>query len=226
MRNYDTGGTFNTCVTYLGVVMGAAKKVNNAKNDAASLKPRKRSSKSNITEAAIRLFESEGAQNVSMEDIAIGAGVSRKTLYRVFNDRLDLIERILNIRFTDLSSKMRKKMSTITDIEEALVECSAYAVTIGLRDKLIRNIVEHETDHRLDQFLMAGNEGILQGLGEIWFPVLDTGREEGRVRDNLSNRRIIEIIVGMHAFLLMRDDYGRKERRAFLQDVLVPAILK
>lgn len=196
------------------------------RNTATMSRPRKRSSKANITEAAIRLFETEGVQRISMEDIAAGAGISRKTLYRVFDDRQELVERILNIRFADLSGKIHKKMSTMKSLEQALVEGSAYSVSTGLRDELISSIVEHETNHRLDQFLLAGNEGILRGLGEIWFPIIEKGRKDGRVRDQLSNERIIEIIIGMQTFLLMRDDYGRKERKAFLEDVLVPTILK
>ena len=39
------------------------------------------------------------------------------------------------------------------------------------------------------------------------------------------DERILELIMGVHGFLLMRDDYGRNEQRAFLVDFMVPALL-
>lgn len=45
---------------------------------------RHRTTKFEITEAGLRLFEAQGYDTVTMEDIAEAAGVSRRTLYRHF----------------------------------------------------------------------------------------------------------------------------------------------
>lgn len=195
------------------------------KTGSSTRKKRGRSSRRNIIEAAIRLFESRGTAKVSMEDIATEAGISRKTLYRTFEDRSALIEMILQLRFAALSGKTHKKISSYTGVEQALVDGSLYSVSAGRRDKLFQDIVEHETNHRIDQFLLRGNEAIREGMAEIWYPVIARGRQEGLVREDLTNERIVELIISMHAFLQMRDDYGRKEQRAFLEDFLVPAVL-
>lgn len=170
-------------------------------------------------------MEERGAPKISMADIAKEAGISRKTLYRIFEDRPSLIEQILRLRLTDLARKVRKKFATFTDLEEAIVEGSLYGISAARRDKLIKNIVIEETDHRLDQFMFGGNEAIRSELMEIWAPLMEMGRRKKQLRKSLSNERILELLMGVHAFLLMRDDYGRNEQRAFLVDFMVPALL-
>ena len=188
-------------------------------------KSRGSTSKQAIVEASIALMELHGSKKLSMGDIAAEAGISRKTLYRVFEDRASLIEQILRLRLAVIAAKVRKKFSTFTDLEQALVEGSLYCVAAARRDKLISNIVQEETDHRLDQFLLMGNAGIRSDLMEIWAPLMEIGRNNKQLRGGLSNERMLELIIGVHGFLLMRDDYGRKEQRAFLVDFMVPALL-
>lgn len=193
--------------------------------DRSQIKRGGKSSKQAIVEAAIRLMEERGAQKISMADIATEAGISRKTLYRVFEDRPSLIEQILRLRLTDLAIKVRRKFAGFTDLEEAIVEGSLFGISAARRDKLINNIVIEETDHRLDQFLLGANEGVRKELMEIWEPLMEMGRSKKQLRKELSNERMLELLMGVHGFLLMRDDYGRKEQRAFLVDFMVPALL-
>lgn len=188
-------------------------------NGSGGEEPRQR-----VIEAAIRCFEQFGAQRTSMADIAEAAGMSRKTLYRVFEDRPTLIEHVLLRRMQDQSAKIRRRLSREQEFRGAIVEGSIVSIASARADRMLSEIVQNETTHRLDQFLLRGNREILQGMSQIWVPVIEKGRAQGQVREDLSNERIVEIIMSMHALLFMRDDYGPARQRAFLEDVLVPAI--
>jgi AcrR family transcriptional regulator len=177
-----------------------------------------------IVEAAEECFIQNGTQRTSMSDIAAAAGVSRKTLYRQFEDRPALIEALLIRRIYQVGDKLRKGFSSFSDFEEALVEGSILSVTAGRKDQLINEVVQKESNHRIEQFLFRGNQQIQDDMRETWFPVIELGRRKGSVRPDLTDERIIEIIINIHALLLMRDDYGPAKQREFLQDVLVPAI--
>ncbi len=181
-------------------------------------------SKQQIIEAAAKCFERYGPQRTSMDDIAEAAGISRKTLYRVFNDRPKLIQAILQSRWAKIANKIQNRIARATCFEEALLEGSVTAVSAAQSDKLTNDIIHKATDHNLEQFLLRGNERVYKGNQDIWLTAIEGGRQEGVVKQNLSDDRIIEIIASMHALLVMRDDSPAKQRE-FLKDVLLPAIL-
>jgi len=187
---------------------------------------RRTDTRARIVDAAVECFDQNGSQRTSMSDIAKAAGVSRKTLYRVFEDRPALIEALLIRRINLLGSEVRDRLSSFTDFEEALVEGSVLSIAVGRDDKLINDVVQKESNHRIEQFLFRGNQQIKDDMHATWFPVIELGRRAGSVRPDLTDARIIEIIISIHALLLMRDDYGPAEQREFLRDVLVPSITR
>ena len=181
-------------------------------------------SKQVIIVAAAKCFERYGPQRTSMDDIAEAAGISRKTLYRVFEDRPKLIQAILQWRWATIAKKLQRRIAKSTCLAEALLEGSVTAVSAALNDKLVNDIIHKTTDHTLEQFLLRGNERIYEANQDIWLAAIEAGRKEGVVKQNLSDDRIIEIIASIHALLLMREDSPARQRE-FLKDVLLPAIL-
>lgn len=181
-------------------------------------------SKQIIVDAAISCFEQYGPHRTSMDDIAEAAGISRKTLYRVFDDRPKLIQEILQSRWRKIAKRTRSRIAKATSFEEALLEGSVTAVSAARNDKLTNEIIHKATDHTLEQFLIQGNERTFKGVQDIWLTAIDEGRKEGVVKPHLSDDRILEIIISIHALLLIRDD-GPAKQRTLLRDILLPAIM-
>lgn len=182
--------------------------------------------KDKIIGAALECFGQYGPQRTSMADIAEATGISRKTLYRHFEDRTALIEQVLLHRMRVFATKIEEQVATYTDFKKALVSGSIAAVATAREDTLFNEIVQRATSHRVEQFLFGfgRRDEIIRATHRIWDSAIAMGREQGAVRQDLSNERIVELIIGIQALLLMRDDYGPTEQRTFLQDVLVPAI--
>lgn len=181
-------------------------------------------SKQIIVDAAAECFQQYGPQRTSMDDIAEAAGISRKTLYRVFDDRPKLVQAVLLSRWAVIAKKLKQRIAKASSFEEALLEGSLVAVNAARNDKLAKDIIHNATDHTLEQFLLRGNDRIYKANQEIWQTTIDKGRQEGVVKSSLSDDRIIEIIASLHSLLLMRDE-GPAKQREFLKDVLLPAIL-
>lgn len=177
-----------------------------------------------VCEAAVRCFERYGPQRTSMADIAEEAGISRKTLYRIFDDRPALIEYILQQRMRALGGKLRKKLSRLKDFEKALVDGSVYSMRISREDKLFNEIIKRDTNHRIELFLFGPRDEIKAEIIELWSGVIQKGRDQGLVRPELSDERVVELLANVHALLLIRDDYNEKEQRAFLNDFLLPSL--
>ena len=181
-------------------------------------------SKQIIVDAAAKCFEQYGPQRTSMDDIAEAAGISRKTLYRVFDDRPKLVQAVLLSRWAIIAKKLQSRIAKAKSFEEALLEGSVVAVAGIQKDKLANDIVHKATDHTLEQFMLHGNEQVRQANQHIWQDAIDEGRKAGAIKKSLSDDRIIEIIASIHSLMVMRDDSPAKQRE-FLKDVLLPAIL-
>ena len=179
-----------------------------------------------IVDAAIRCFERFGPQRTSMNDIADEAGISRRTLYRQFDNRPALVAEILDRRLSELHASVLAHLATYNDIEEALVEGSLFSVEAGEGDDLVSEIVRHEHAGTPERFLLRVNESIAARVLESWSSVLDRGRADGRVRGDLSDERIVELVMTVQTVALLRDDLGRDGRRALFRDLLVGAVLR
>ncbi len=181
-------------------------------------------SKQVVREAALSCFRQYGVHRTSMADIADAADISRKTLYRVFEDRTALIEHLIAHRMADLGTSIRKKVRGFKDFEQALIEGPIATVRLGQEDTLLVEIILAATNHRIEQFLLRGNPQIISHMNETWFPVIEAGRKQGIVSKALSNERIVEIIMHMQLLLWMGDDLGPAEQRSLMRDVLWPAV--
>ena len=177
-----------------------------------------------IVDAAIRCFERFGPQRTSMNDIADEAGISRRTLYRQFDDRPALVAEILERRLSELHASVLAHLATYDDIEEALVEGSLFSVEAGESDDLVSEIVRHEHAGTPERFLLRVNETIAASVLESWSTVLERGRSEGRVRTDLSDQRVVELVMTVQTVALLRDDLGRDGRRQLFRDLLVGAL--
>lgn len=182
--------------------------------------------KERIIDAAVECFRKYGPQRTSMADIAEAAGVSRKTLYRHFEDRTTLIERILIRQMLMFVARIEQHVATYTDFRESLVSGSIVAIETARADALFIETIQRATNHRLDQLFFGRHEEIVKSTHRIWDSAIAMGRKQGIVKQGLADERIIELIINIQALLLMREDYGPAEQRAFLEDVLVPAIIQ
>ena len=178
-----------------------------------------------IVDAAIRCFERFGPQRTSMNDIADEAGISRRTLYRQFDDRPALVAEILDRRLSALHASVVAHLATYEDVEQALIEGSLFSVEAGESDELVSEIVRHEHAGTPERFLLRVHPAIAARVLESWSSVLERGRDEGRVRGELSDARIIELVMTVQTVALLRDDLGRDGRRGLFRDLLVGAVL-
>ena len=180
--------------------------------------------KQSVIDAAIRCFKQYGPQRTSMADIAEEADISRKTLYRIFEDRPSLVEAILVQLTVSLKDKVSSKISKFKTVRDTIIEGSIISVEIALEDELVNEIIQKDTNYRIEQFLVRGNETILEQMFDFWGPVFDRGKKEGLIRKKMSNERIMDLFLSSQATLLMRDDFNKKDKRQFLRDMLWAAI--
>ncbi|MEQ8558229.1 MAG: TetR/AcrR family transcriptional regulator [Henriciella sp.] len=179
-----------------------------------------------FAEAAIRCFDKYGPQRTSMADIAEEAGASRQSIYRFFEDRSALVQYILERRITNMARSLKQEFSTYSTVDEALVEGSLASIRIARQDQLFNSIVVNSTDHSLELFLVRASEEIRDIMAANWAPLLQQARENGRIRDSITNEQIMEWIRHVHTVMMIRDDESEDAQRALLQSFFLPSVLR
>jgi len=173
-----------------------------------------------VIDAAIECFKQYGPHRTSMTDIAEAAGISRKTLYRMFEDRPSLIEQVLLTLFGVMGDKIAKRVGPIKDTRDAIVDGMLVSMEVAREDRLFNEIIRKDTNYQAEQLMVRGNRATQKYMTEFWGPILDKGRKGGLIRSSLGNERIFEMMMSFIAILLMRDDQDENERRRFLEDML------
>lgn len=173
-----------------------------------------------VIDAAIKCFKQYGPHRTSMTDIAEAAGISRKTLYRMFEDRPSLVEQVLLKLFGVMRDKIAKRVGPIDDTRKTIVDAILISMEVAREDQLFNEIIRKDTNYQAEQLMVRGNRATRLYMIDFWGPILDKGRKEGLIRVSLTNDRIYEMVMSFIAILLMRDDQDDDERRRFLEDVL------
>lgn len=150
-----------------------------------------------VIEVAIRCFEQYGPQRTTMADIAEAAGVSRKTIYRWFEERATLIEHVLVKMFDESSVDVFSFVTKFKDPREAIIEGAIFSIENSLENELFNQLVYKDNSHQTIQLLFRTNEHIYQSLLEFWGPIFQNGRQQGQIRKSLSDRRILDAFANV-----------------------------
>lgn len=87
--------------------------------------------KNKLLKAAITCFASKGVQSTTIEDIANAANVTRRTVYRYYGGKADLIEAVIDLERRRLFEKLQASCGPYhEDFPRMIEECAAVAATI------------------------------------------------------------------------------------------------
>src|SRR5437016_2168376 len=84
--------------------------------------PAPESSKTRILNATMRCIERNGPDGATMEDIAVEAGLVRKTVYLAYGSRTALMEAVLMQQIGKNVEQMRRYLRSFNSLDEAIVK--------------------------------------------------------------------------------------------------------
>jgi len=158
--------------------------------------------KERIIEEASRLFFQNGIKSITMSDIAGHLGISKRTLYEVFEDKEELLEVCI-----DRSSKLAdKKMTELVNESENVIDAMMriYAEHLNDRYKLNKSVVH---DLRKYHPRLYQNIECRQKEDTYKFiPLFEKGVEQGLLRNDI-NSEILMWLLKAQFRMLMEDDF-------------------
>lgn len=154
-----------------------------------------------ILNASVDCFERFGIRRATMEDIAQATGVSRKTVYRHFATKNELIAALVEREAIQVVESALARL-TLTHKPDMLVAAAEFA----LLEEAFSSPRYHlfvEPDQAIPTLdLLRNHQTRVRILGRYWTPVLDELARRGALRTDVPRSELFEWIMFVHVTLL------------------------
>ena len=172
-------------------------------------------------EACIRRF---GANKVSINDIAESAGIGRMTVYRTFENRGAILAAIVIRRMSRIAQQVKEALQNAASFEDAVVKGSILTIELAEADELWQSISQNEGSMQFDQLLLSRGSIGDRLFMETWQSAIDLGRNENKIRTELTDEQVAEWVRHVHFLLIHRPDLSGDQRARFIKRFALPAL--
>ncbi|AEV33177.1 TetR/AcrR family transcriptional regulator [Owenweeksia hongkongensis] len=130
-----------------------------------------------IMECALRMFNKYGIRSVTMDDVAKELGISKKTIYKYFENKADLIHKSIINKFAEIQQSLLEIHSRTTNAIDELMEVDA---VVG---RIMRNH-NHSMQFQLQKYYPETFSEVFEGRHEMLSMMIQENIESGK-RDGL-----------------------------------------
>ena len=174
--------------------------------------------KGRIIENASTLFFQKGVKSMTMSDIANELGISKRTLYEVFQDKEDLLDNCISSYMAKADNAMQTLINNSEDVIDTMMRI--YAWNLNEMRAINRSALSdlkkyHSNLHKKIEQKQNQNTFVL-------LPLLNKGVEQGLIRNDI-NFEIILWLIKSQFRALMNDDFFPVEK--FSMNEFVQAII-
>ena len=153
--------------------------------------PRNTEIKNDILQEAIRLFFEKGYRKVTVDEIASGLSISKKTIYKYYESKQDLLEKTFDNWKGKLSSEIDKILDKkdITFIDKLKNIMSHIGVAMGrLNSDLIMDVQEYAPDLWIKINNYKHEAAFLR-----FNRLIDEGIEKGKIKKNINKSLVVAL---------------------------------
>jgi AcrR family transcriptional regulator len=181
--------------------------------------------KDKIIEFSRELFFKEGFYKTSMDDIARGLNMSKKTLYKHFTSKDDLIEACIKSLFEIIRVNIDGILSSdLNAVQKAFNMMNLVVERVPLRDNFLRELQLHAPGlwKKIDEFRATI---MLRNFSRI----LLQGKKEGLIKD-VPNDIVLEMLITCARSLITPDylvnsNYSFSQMVGYVREILLCGIL-
>lgn len=113
-----------------------------------------------ILDAGLACFSERGLQRPTVEDIARGAGVSRVTIYRRFDNKTALVEAVLLRECRRCLTALDEAITGSEVLEERIVEGFVFALRYAREHPLVGGLLQTEPEEVLPYLTVRGGTAL------------------------------------------------------------------
>lgn len=164
----------------------------------------------------------------TMEIIAKRAGLSRKTVYRTFKNRDELLGTLFEKHMLQSISRRVKNKIKKLDLEESVIQGNLITIRQVQSDPFFIETVEQGGaswfQQQLKNYDSEVNSRIRREAINMWKEKLDDSRELGELNPELSNEEIIEWFSIVNYSLIMWQGKRRAHQAEIIRKLVLPAL--
>jgi AcrR family transcriptional regulator len=153
-----------------------------------------------IVAAARACFESHGIAGTRLEDVALGAGLSRQTLYKYFSGKQDIVDQIGFLEMVRINASLRTALGGAQGFAERLTQAIVLSVEIALDNPYIRRAIE-------ELGILPGFSGadarILDWQRDKWRPMIRRAAARGELAEDLEFEALVQWIIQCQLLLTL-----------------------
>ncbi len=156
----------------------------------------KNQKRQDILNSAMALFKDKGFHNTKVEDIALSAGVGKGTLYEYFENKQDVFDEAC-IEYVDVIIESIKYISNMDDTFKnklLILFNGKLKMESEFADMTIDNILSNK--NIISEKTIKTIIGKISEMYNIICNIIDQGKEEGIVINNIQSEIIACILIG------------------------------
>lgn len=150
-----------------------------------------------ILRRATEVFERQGVNRTSIEDIANAVGIKREAIYYYFKSRADILLKIILPQSTALVASLRAIINSNMSAPEKL-EAAIRSHLDRFNPSYLEMTVALREDHFLeDEGKAAELRNVWNDYSKLWTGLIAEGQEQGTFNPSLDPKIVANGILGM-----------------------------
>ena len=158
--------------------------------------------KERIPEVAMQLFMERGINAVRMDDVAQTMGISKRTIYELYQTKEDLLFDVVVLHFRIRMNKMQLAVNRCHNVMEILLEVYHMKVS-DFKDTNPLFFTEMIRYPKLQRFLVEQNDHMRDNS----FDFIQRGVEEGYFRADLNYKMAVLQFDAMGEYIMQKELY-------------------
>ncbi|MEE4023073.1 TetR family transcriptional regulator [Gordonia sp. PKS22-38] len=177
-----------------------------------------------ILDAARIRFAAQGISRTTMSELAADAGISRKWLYRHFDNRDAVVRALIGRDAQRVIDSVTTLYADASDPLDAMIDALTTVVTLLRQDQLLQRLVETEPQ-ALAPFLTTGAATLMRPAIEVTVGLLDEHFGMARTDATLAAEALIRLTLSSVLSEAATTDFDDPEKRREFFAYSVPRLI-
>lgn len=169
-------------------------------------------------------FLTSGIGATRMDTIANRVGIARQNVYRYFGSKQDLVKEVILREVRAVTTQRRETISLEGESFDIILESLVAGAELIKNTEFLSFALRRDRD-QVTRFLISNDDGLFATQHEYWAPILAQAREQGELRADLDDDRIIRWFMTNNFSMVTLPEMYPGSPLAWFADFVIPPVM-